>query len=83
MKPKSLVQNQDQLFKTRLSQMINPDHELCKLAASIPWQTLEEKCAEYFKLGVSRPLVPTRVVIGVKSGIQVGRKCVLAIFLRV
>ncbi|CAM0117585.1 IS5 family transposase [Rhabdochlamydiaceae symbiont of Dictyostelium giganteum] len=65
MKPKSLVQNQDQLFKTRLSQMINPNHELCKLAASIPWQTIEEECAEYFTVGVSRPPVPTRVVVGI------------------
>jgi len=64
MRPKPLQQNQDQLFKARLSFQLNPDNELLKLAKAIPWQQLEDEFNPLFSEGPSRPPLPVRLAAG-------------------
>lgn len=53
MRPKHLKQDQGHLFTSRLSQLLNPEHELLKLAKVIPWQQLEEELRPLFSEGPS------------------------------
>lgn len=64
MRPKSLLQDQNLLFSSRLSTLLNPEHELLKLAQSIPWQDLEDEFAPLFSEGPSRPPLPVRLATG-------------------
>ncbi len=66
MKPKSLTNHQEDLFKSRLSNQLNPKHELFRLAALIPWTQLETEFAIIFddKKAVGRPARPVRLVVG-------------------
>ena len=41
MKPKTIRQDQNLLFQARLSEQLNPEHELLKLSKAIPWDQLE------------------------------------------
>lgn len=64
MQPKPLKQDQGHLFTSRLSQLLNPEHELLKLAKVIPWQQLEEEFTPLFSEGPSRPPLPVRLAAG-------------------
>lgn len=64
MRPKSLPQDQDLLFSSRLSTQLNPEHELLKLAKSIPWEQLETEFSPLFSEGPSRPPLPVRLATG-------------------
>lgn len=64
MHPKSLVQDQNLLFSSRLSTLLNPKHELLKLANSIPWDVLETEFSPLFSEGPSRPPLPIRLATG-------------------
>jgi IS5 family transposase len=64
MRPKPLPQDQNLLFSSRLSTLLNPDHELLKLAQSIPWDQLEAEFAPLFSEGPSRPPLPVRLATG-------------------
>lgn len=64
MQPKPLKQDQGSLFTSRLSQQLNPEHELLKLAKVIPWQQLEEEFKPLFTEGPSRPPLPVRLAAG-------------------
>jgi IS5 family transposase len=64
MQPKLLQQDQSNLFTSRLSQQLNPDNELLKLAKLIPWQQLEEEFTPLFSEGPSRPPLPVRLAAG-------------------
>lgn len=65
MQPKPLKQNENHLFKSRLSEQLKPDHELLLLAKSIPWAELEAKFKPLFSEGSSRPPLPTRLATGI------------------
>lgn len=64
MQPKPLQQDQGQLFTSRLSEQLNPEHELLKLAKVIPWHQLEEEFKPLFSEGPSRPPLPVRLAAG-------------------
>ncbi len=55
MRPKSLAQDQNLLFSSRLSTLLNPEHELLKLAKSIPWDVLEAEFSPLFSEGPRTP----------------------------
>lgn len=52
------------LFRARLDQIINLDHELAKLARSISWRFIEEKCGAAYNDGPGMPPLPTRLMAG-------------------
>lgn len=64
MKPRSTINDpQDDLFKTRLSDLINPNHALCRLAHQVDWAQLERHIDPHFSdLGAAA--LPVRLVAG-------------------
>jgi len=55
--------NQRELFRTRLEDLINPQHELALLAKAIDWQYFEDEFESYYsKRGA--PSVPIRMMVG-------------------
>lgn len=52
------------LFRSRLDQFINLDHELVRLADEIDWSWVEAKIASVYPSTTGRPAVPTRFIIG-------------------
>src|ERR1700724_374309 len=52
------------LFRSRLDQVINMDHALVKLARTIDWRFLEEKFGAVYADGSGRPPLPTRNISG-------------------
>jgi transposase, IS5 family len=52
------------LFRARLDQIINMEHELVKLAKAISWRFIEEKCGAVYSDGPGMPPLPTRLMAG-------------------
>ncbi len=52
------------LFRSRLDQVINMEHALVKLARTIDWRFLEEKFGAVYADGSGRPPLPTRLMAG-------------------
>jgi len=52
------------LFRSRLDQIIDMDHALVKLARTIDWRFLEEKFGAVYKDGAGQPPLPTRLMVG-------------------
>lgn len=52
------------LFRSRLDQMIDMTHELVRLAQKIDWRFLEERFGEVYKDGGGLPPLPTRLMAG-------------------
>ena len=51
MKPKTRSPEQDDLLRSRLTDMIDLRHELVKLAALIDWEVFEREWAGFFPSG--------------------------------
>ena len=64
MKPKPTNHHQERLFEHRLSNQLNPKHELLQLAKEIDWRAIETIAASYFE-DIGRRSLPTRLVIGI------------------
>lgn len=64
MKPRPVIQDQDLLFKSRLSTQLNPQHELLRLAKAIDWQQLETEFLPLFSAGAGHPPLPIRLACG-------------------
>ena len=65
MKPRERRETGSQdLFRSRLDQIINMDHELVKLAKTISWSFIETKCGEVYADGPGMPPLPTRLMAG-------------------
>ena len=64
MKHRSRPPEQDDLLRPRLIDMIDPRHELVKLAALIDWEVFEEQWSGFFPSGTGRPATPPRMVAG-------------------
>lgn len=65
MKPRERRERGEQdLFRSRLDQIINMEHELVKLAKAILWTFIEEKCGEAYRDGPGMPPLPTRLMAG-------------------
>jgi IS5 family transposase len=64
MRPKQReTSKSDDLFRARLEQVINPKHELVRLAAEIDWTWIDGEIAPLYSEH-GRPAVPTRFMIG-------------------
>jgi IS5 family transposase len=65
MRPRERRESGEQdLFRSRLDQVINMDHALVKLARTIDWGFLEEKFGTVYADGSGRPPLPTRLMAG-------------------
>ena len=64
MKPKTIRQDQGLLFQSRLSHLLNPEHELLKLSKAIPWDLLEAEFASLYSNGPGQPPIPIRLATG-------------------
>lgn len=52
------------LFRSRLDQIINLRHELVTLSKTVSWSFIEEKCGEVYADGPGMPPLPTRLMAG-------------------
>ncbi len=52
MKPKKINTAQNDIFQSRLSEILNPRHALLALGRSINWSFFEEEFKSYYKGGV-------------------------------
>ena len=65
MKPRERRETGEQdLFRSRLDQIINLQHELVKLAKAISWRFIEERCGAVYSDGPGMPPLPTRLMAG-------------------
>jgi IS5 family transposase len=65
MKPRERRETGEQdLFRSRLDQIINMEHELVKLAKAISWRFIEERCGAVYSDGPGMPPLPTRLMAG-------------------
>ncbi len=64
MNHRSRPPEQDDLLRARLVDMIDPRHELVKLAALIDWEVFEQEWAGFFPSGKGRPATAPRLVAG-------------------
>src|SRR5271156_3730023 len=65
MRPRERRESGEQdMFRSRLDQVINMDHPLVKLARAIDWRFLEEKGGAVYKDGAGQPPLPTRLMAG-------------------
>jgi IS5 family transposase len=65
MRPRERRESGEQdLFRSRLDQVIDMDHALVKLARTIDWGFLEEKFGSVYADGSGRPPLPTRLMAG-------------------
>ena len=65
MRPRERRESGEQdLFRSRLDQIINMNHALVKLARTIDWRFLEEKFGAVYTDGPGMPPLPTRLMAG-------------------
>lgn len=64
MKHRPRAEEQDDLLRPRLVDMIDGRHELVKLAALIDWKVFEREWAGFFPSGKGRPATEPRLVAG-------------------
>jgi IS5 family transposase len=65
MKPRERRDRGEQdLFRSRLDQIINLKHELVKLSQTVSWSIIETKCGEVYADGPGMPPLPTRLMAG-------------------
>ena len=56
--------NEQDLFRSRLDQIIDMNHQLVKLATRLNWARLEAVCGEAYRDGPGMPPLPTRLMAG-------------------
>jgi IS5 family transposase len=59
------VDDHRELFRTRLADLINPEHELALLANKIDWNYFENEFKNLYSDKPSRPSMPIRFMVGV------------------
>ena len=65
MRPRERRESGEQdMFRSRLDQVINMNHALVKLARTIDWGFLEEKFGAVYNDGPGQPPLPTRLMAG-------------------
>jgi IS5 family transposase len=64
MKPREQSRGQDDLFRSRLDQIIDMRHELVRLGCLIDWQTIGDRLGEMHENGPGQPPLPTRLMAG-------------------
>ncbi len=63
MKPKKSDNNPD-LFRSQLCQILNMSHPLVRLSERIGWSRLESELDELYTSGAGQPPLPTRLLVG-------------------
>ena len=65
MKPRKSVHKsrQKELFRTELIKIIDPDHNLAKLAKAVDWDRLEEVFGSTYCQDHGRPAINTRLMV--------------------
>ena len=64
MKPRPSKETKiDDLFRSRLTQIINTQHELVRLADKIDWAHIDQQVQPFFAVE-GRPAIPSRFIIG-------------------
>jgi len=56
-------ERQGELFRTELRRLVDPVHELVRLAAVVDWDALDEAFGQYFCAGNGRPAIATRLMV--------------------
>ena len=65
MKPKKHEpQPQEELFRNRLENLIDPRHELVRLAKLIDWEVFDREWGPLFADRRGAPAIPTRLIAG-------------------
>ena len=65
MQPKSVADDgSEDLFRSRLEAMIDPRHELVKLAKALDWSLFEDAFGPLYHESQGRPGLPTRLMVG-------------------
>jgi len=64
MKPKVQNNSQDELFRSRLSSILNQRHPLFRLADDIDWAFFEKEFGPLYVADVGRPGLPIRLLVG-------------------
>ena len=64
MKPNQ-PENHPDLFRSQLSQILNLNHALCRLANQINWQRIEQDIDTIYSSGPGYPPLPTRLLVGI------------------
>lgn len=63
--PKKTNHSQNRLFEARLSEQLNPSHELFTFSRLLDWDALEKNFAEKFVAEIGAPAKPVRLVVGI------------------
>jgi IS5 family transposase len=63
--PNRTNHKQGRLFEQRLSEQLNPNHELCLLASLIDWETLEKQLLKHFDHEAGATAKPVRLIVGI------------------
>jgi transposase, IS5 family len=64
MRPREQARGQDDLFRSRLDQIIDMRHELVRLGRLIDWQRIAAKLGEMYSDGPGQPPLPVRLMAG-------------------
>jgi transposase, IS5 family len=64
MKPQKINTAQSELFKTRLSNQLNPRDPLFILADQINWSVFEDAFGSLYRAGPGQPPKPIRLMVG-------------------
>jgi IS5 family transposase len=64
MRPRAQSKGQDDLFRSRLDQIIDMRHELVRLGGLIDWPLVEAKLGEVYTDAPGQPPLPTRLMAG-------------------
>lgn len=64
MHAKKRVQSQEELFKSRLDQMLDSRHPLFRLAKAIDWEYFEKEFGKFYVEKVGRPGKPIPILVG-------------------
>jgi hypothetical protein len=65
MRPRERRETAEQdLFRSRLDQIIDLDHALVRLARTIDWRFMEERFGAVYTDGSGQPPLPTRLMAG-------------------
>ena len=64
MQAKKRVQSQEELFKSRLDQILDRGHPLYRLAKAIDWGYFEKEFGKFYSEKVGRPGKPIRLLVG-------------------
>jgi len=60
----SCKEPQAELFRIELSQLINLEHALARLARTVKWERFDEAFTPLYDPGNGRPAIPTRLMVG-------------------